>query len=100
MSPRTNTKLAKPGQLRRLRESLGLTRDQVASGAGYSSRQVARWETGQGRVREAVMQYLLGLQPHGPAPGACDFTLVDLFACLLGFRTGFTAGWRPQLFSL
>ena len=99
MSPRKRPEPSPPQRLRLLRESLGLTQDEVAAGAGYSSRQIARWESGQSRVREAVFQYLLGLQPKGPNPELCSFTFIDLFAGIGGFRLGFESAGGRCLFT-
>ena len=99
MSPRKSTEVRPPQRLRFLRESLGLTRDEVATGAGYSARQIARWESGENRVREAVFQYLIGLKPKGPSPELCSFTFIDLFAGIGGFRRGFESAGGRCLFT-
>jgi len=89
MSPRINPEPRSSRDLRRLREKLGLSREDLARGTGWSVRQVARWEAGECEVREVVFQYLLGLeQPRMRSPKP-DFTFIDLFAGIGGFRLGF-----------
>lgn len=87
MSPRTNAIPASGSELRRLREALGLSRHELAVEVGYAPKTIARWESGQSTVREAAYKYLLGLMPK-PA-GAGQFTFIDLFAGIGGFRSGF-----------
>ncbi|MBI3568197.1 MAG: DNA (cytosine-5-)-methyltransferase [Gemmatimonadetes bacterium] len=99
MSVRTNTKIAKPYALRALRESLGLTQEELAVRAGYSARQIARWESPTGRVREAVFQYLLSLRPATPSTENCSFSFIDLFAGIGGFRRGFEAAGGRCVFT-
>lgn len=89
MSPQTKTVTPSGADLRRLRESLGLSQAELAVGAGYATRTIARWEAGEARVREAVFQYLLGLQPTAPSPDSSRFTFIDLFAGIGGFRLAF-----------
>lgn len=85
-------------QFRKIRESLGLTRDDVSKGTGYSERQIARWELENGRVREVVRQYLLNMMPHDPtAPGS--FRFIDLFAGIGGFRLGLNAAGGQCVFT-
>lgn len=90
MSLRKNTE--KGRRLRQLREIVGLTRGELAERVTFSERQIARWESGEGKVREVVFQYLLGLVPQ-PALPAGAFSFIDLFAGIGGFRLGLqTAG--------
>jgi DNA (cytosine-5)-methyltransferase 1 len=66
-----------------------MSREQLAQATSYSARQLARWECGDGAVREAVVQYLLNLEGRIPTQTGGDFTFIDLFAGIGGFRRGF-----------
>lgn len=87
MSPRKDTVSPSGADLRRLREALGISRERLAKSCGYDAKTIARWEGGHSAVRDVVYQYLLGLMPP-PSP-AGQFTFVDLFAGIGGFRLGF-----------
>lgn len=89
MSLRKKTEPTPAERFRSLRDSLGLTREDVASGLGYSARQIARWEAGEGRIRESAFQYLLSLTPKPLDPDAPQFSFIDLFAGIGGFRIAF-----------
>lgn len=88
MSPRTKSVVASGAEFRRLREALGLSREELASEVGYVAKTLARWEGGHSEVREAAYMYLLGLMPQPAAAG--QFTFVDLFAGIGGFRSAFS----------
>ena len=91
MSPRNNPEVARRARLRTLRESHGLTQSELGKSTGYSERQVARWESGQSEVREAVVQYLLAFGNGRRPPNDGAFRFIDLFAGIGGFRMGFEA---------
>lgn len=74
-------------ELRRLRESIGLSREDFAAQVGYAPRTLARWENGESLVREAAYKYLMGLVPKAAPSG--QFSFIDLFAGIGGFRKGF-----------
>lgn len=87
MSPRTKPILASGAEHRRVREALGISRDELAAEVGYAAKTIARWENGESAVREAAYKYLLGLMPKAAGDG--EFTFIDLFAGIGGFRSGF-----------
>lgn len=74
----------------KLRQQAGLNPEQLAEQLGYSPRQIYRWENGELRPREAVMQALRGLAipmvGHREEPA---FRFIDLFAGIGGMRRGF-----------
>jgi DNA (cytosine-5)-methyltransferase 1 len=87
MSLHRNTEIDGPA-FRALREGAGLSRSAVAEAVGYSVRQIARWESGVSEPRRAAVQYLLRFQPQQNS-WPVDFTFIDLFAGIGGFRLGF-----------
>ncbi|MDX2208528.1 MAG: DNA (cytosine-5-)-methyltransferase [Gemmatimonadales bacterium] len=88
MSLQTHPETPPGGHARLLRESLDLTQAEAAVILGFSARQVARWESGEAAVRPAVIKALQALQTER-IPSGGDFTFIDLFAGVGGFRAGF-----------
>jgi DNA (cytosine-5)-methyltransferase 1 len=74
-----------------LRARAGLSVEELALMTGYSPRQVYRWESGDGRPREAALNMLRTMAAASPAAAAAQsrFTFIDLFAGIGGIRRGF-----------
>jgi len=74
-----------------LRVRAGLSVEELALMTGYSSRQVQRWEAGEGKPREAVIGVLRTMAEAAPQPATSRFNFIDLFAGIGGIRKGFDA---------
>jgi DNA (cytosine-5)-methyltransferase 1 len=88
MSPRKIQTLDK--DLRALRESRGLSQAELGTRTGYSEKTIRRWESGEGRPRRLVMEFLQAAQYQtGESPRDSTFRFIDLFAGIGGLRRGF-----------
>lgn len=88
MSPRKIQTIDK--DLRTLREGRGLSQAELGSRTGYSEKTIRRWESGEGRPRRLVMEFLQAPQyPTGELPRDSVFRFIDLFAGIGGLRRGF-----------
>jgi DNA (cytosine-5)-methyltransferase 1 len=74
-----------------LRVRAGLSVEDLALMTGYSSRQVQRWEAGDGKPREAAIGLLRSMASTVPVPTTSRFNFIDLFAGIGGIRKGFDA---------
>jgi DNA (cytosine-5)-methyltransferase 1 len=71
-----------------LRQQAGLSVAEAAERLGYTERQAYRWERGEGKPRQGVLDLLYTLKP--PHEGRqTAFTFIDLFAGIGGLRRGF-----------
>jgi len=98
MSPRAKTRqsrLLPPAsvELRRLRESTGLSQALLAQLTGYDRKTITRWEGGDQPPRDCVIEYLRALPGGTPkrVREAAGFTFIDLFAGIGGLRMAFEA---------
>jgi DNA (cytosine-5)-methyltransferase 1 len=94
MSPRKKSGKVRPAEaieLRRLRETAGLSLARAAHLIGYNARTLHRWEKGESPVRPAAIQSLRALPANATSQviGEGQFTFVDLFAGVGGLRLGF-----------
>lgn len=82
---------APANELRQLRESLGVTQAELAEALEYSTREFARWETGEVVPRQLVLDRIrqLAAGVRGPSHGSSRYRFVDLFAGIGGMRLGF-----------
>ncbi len=78
-------------EFRRLRLNAGLSVSEAATATGYTKRTIHRWDRGETIPRKAAVEYLRGQQtiPAVCADAPFDFTFIDLFAGIGGFRLGF-----------
>jgi DNA (cytosine-5)-methyltransferase 1 len=74
-----------------LRVRAGLSIEDLSLMTGYSSRQVQRWEAGDGKPREAAIGLLRSMAATVPVPTTSQFNFIDLFAGIGGIRKGFDA---------
>lgn len=74
-----------------LRLQAGFSIDELARSTGYSSRQIQRWEAGEGVARKAVISFLEAQAASPLAATPLRFNFVDLFAGIGGIRKGFDA---------
>jgi DNA (cytosine-5)-methyltransferase 1 len=75
-----------------LLERSGLGRGEVATKLGYSKRTIYRWEAGETRPREAVLDRIRQLARegiHSKRFSKFSFKFIDLFAGIGGLRRGF-----------
>jgi DNA (cytosine-5)-methyltransferase 1 len=78
-------------ELAALRIRAGLSVEDLALMTGYSSRQVQRWEAGDGTPREGTLGFLRAMASAAPAQTNGRFNFIDLFAGIGGIRKGFDA---------
>ena len=79
-------------ELATLRIRAGLSVEDVALMSGYSTRQVQRWETGDGKPRAATLNLLRSMAAAAPVMSSKNgFNFIDLFAGIGGIRRGFDA---------
>ncbi len=74
-----------------LRAQAGLSVEDLALMTGYSTRQVQRWEAGDGVPREAAVRLLRSMAAAAPDRAGSRFNFIDLFAGIGGIRKGFDA---------
>jgi DNA (cytosine-5)-methyltransferase 1 len=75
-----------------LRAQAGVSIDDLSDRLGYSTRQLYRWESGQGVPREAALNMLRSMRSaYAAEPAPSRFNFIDLFAGIGGLRKGFEA---------
>ncbi|MCI4671516.1 MAG: DNA (cytosine-5-)-methyltransferase [Bacteroidia bacterium] len=76
-----------------LRESAGLSIEEVAEITGYTTRTVRRWESEQSHPKPPIIDKLRQMAQEPVTPyrsrGGDQFTFIDLFAGIGGLRMGF-----------
>lgn len=81
-----------PSSFSALRAQTGVSIEELSVRLGYSVRQLYRWESGDGKPREAVLATLRSMiGDAGASLPQSRFNFIDLFAGIGGLRRGFDA---------
>lgn len=81
-----------PNKFSALRAQAGVSIEDLSARLGYSTRQLYRWEAGQGLPREAALTFLRSVVGDTSSDaGQTRFNFIDLFAGIGGLRKGFDA---------